>query len=89
MGHPRFTTDEIVMRGKEIYETRLKNTLEPRNIGKFLVIDIETGEYEIDEDDVLASKRAFRKNPGGARFGMRIGYETSGTIGNAVARPVR
>ena len=89
MGHLHFSTDEIVARGQEIYEQQLRAKLEPQNIGKFLVIDIETGEYEMDEDDLVASLRASRKKPSGARFGMRIGSPTSGTIGNALmgARP--
>ena len=85
MGHPRYTADEIVTRGREIYEKQLRNKLEPGNIGKFLVIDIETGDYEMDDDDLIASKKASRKHPGAARYGMRIGYPTSGTIGYALA----
>jgi len=84
MGHPRYTADEIAARGREIYERQLRDKMEPVNIGKFLVIDIETGEYEMDEDDLIASRRASRKKPGGARYGLRIGYPTSGTIGNAL-----
>jgi hypothetical protein len=83
MGHPRYTADEIVERGRQLYERQLRDKLEPGSTGRFLVIDIETGEYEIDDDDVAASKRAARKRPDGARYGMRIGYPTSGTIGNA------
>jgi len=84
MGHPRYSTDEIVARGKEIYERQLKSQLEPQHIGKYLIIDIETGEYEMDEDDLKAVFRAYQKNPAGARFEMQIGYATSGTIGNAL-----
>ena len=86
MGHSRYSTDEIVARGKEIYEQRLRNRLEPRNVGKYLVIDIETGEYEMDEDDLTAALRAYTKNSNGTRFEMQIGYATSGTIGNAFVR---
>ena len=89
MGHPRYSADEIVARGKEIYAKQLRAKLEPQNIGKFLVIDIETGEYEMDEDDLAASMRASRKKPGGARYGMRIGSPTSGTIGNALLETLR
>lgn len=85
MGHPRYTADEIVARGREIYEKHLRDKLEPDNIGKYLIIDIETGEYEMDEDDLAASIRASRKRPGAPRYGMRIGYPTSGTIGNVFA----
>ena len=89
MGHLDYTADEIVARGQEIYDSQLKSKLEPLNIGRFLVIDIETGEYEIDDDDIAASRRAMKKNPNGARFGMRIGYSTSGTLGNALASSAR
>jgi hypothetical protein len=88
MGHQSYTADEIVERGKAIYENDLKNRLESQNFGKFLVIDIESGEYEIDEDDIAASRRAMKKNPAGIRFGMRIGYATSGTIGNSMMSAV-
>ena len=81
MGHPHYSTKEIATRGREIYETQLRDKVEPGNIGKFLVIDIETGEYEIDENHLSASLRAYHKKPEGARFGMRIGYRTSGTLG--------
>jgi len=86
MGHPRYSTDEIIARGKEIYEKQLRDKLEAGNIGKFLVIDIETGEYEMDEDDLTAALRAYKKNPDGARYEMQIGYATSGTIGSAFMR---
>ena len=86
MGLPRYSADEIVACGKAIYEQRLKSKLEPQNRGKFLVIDIETGDYEIDEDDLTASRRAARKRPDEARFGMRIGSPTAGTLGGAALR---
>jgi len=86
MGHMHYSADEIVARGKKIYESQLREKLEPQNIGKFLVIDIETGEYEMDDNDLVASRKASRSKPNGARFGMRIGSPTSGTLGNALAR---
>ncbi len=80
MAHPRYSSDEITTRGEQIYETQLKNQLEPEHIGQFLVIDIETGEYDIDKDDVTVSLRASRKKPDGARFIMQVGCDTSGTL---------
>jgi hypothetical protein len=86
MTHRRYTSDDIVARGQEIYDTQLRSGIEQGNTGKFLVIDIETGDYEIDDDEVAASMRAAAKRPGAARYGMRIGYATSGTIGGACER---
>ena len=80
----RYNAEEVGKRGREIYEQKLKHLLEPQNIGQFLVIDIETGEYEIGEDDLVVSMQAYRKKPEGIRYGIKIGYPTSGTIGNAL-----
>ncbi len=81
MGHPRFTPAEIAARGREIYDTTLRSKLEPENTGKFLIIDVETGEYELDADGEAASLRAFKKKPEGVRYGMRIGHRAWGRIG--------
>jgi hypothetical protein len=81
MGHSRYTTDEIAARGKAIYEQQIRDQVEPQHLGKFLILDIETGDYEVDEDEFAASRRAHARHPDGAFFGLRVGYKTSGTIG--------
>jgi hypothetical protein len=76
MPHPRFSNAEIVRRGEEIYTARLRERLETEeNLGKILVIDIETGEYEIDSDPLTASHRALAKHPGAAIYALRIGHD--------------
>jgi hypothetical protein len=86
MGHPKFSKEEIALRGRAFYEQNLRDTLEPDNLDKFVIIDIETGDYEIDADDFAASDRAHQKHPGGAFYGMRIGRRSSGTIGASTMR---
>lgn len=85
MPHPRFTNEEIVRRGEEIYALHLRNQLEEAYKDKIVIIDIETGEYEIDDDALTASKRALAKHPGAAIYGLRVGsrymYEISGGLG--------
>ncbi|MCZ6678370.1 MAG: hypothetical protein O7E52_14105 [Candidatus Poribacteria bacterium] len=81
VGHPRYATEEIAARAKALYEQEIRAKVEPNNKGKYIVIDIETGEYEIDENHFAGSRRAAEKHPGGARFAMRIGYQAMGRIG--------
>ena len=81
MGHPRYTKEEIAARGKAIYEQQLRAKLEPEHIGKYLVIDIETGEYEMDQDGAVVSQRAYARHPGAPLYGMRIGRPAWGRIG--------
>jgi len=54
-----------------------------------VIIDIETGDYEIDTDDFAASDRAHHNHPNGAFYGLRIGRRSSGTIGASSTRGVR
>jgi hypothetical protein len=81
MGHPRYTKEEIATRGKAIYDQQIRAQVEPGQIGKFLIIDIETGDYDLDEDEFAASQRAHTRHPDGAFFGLRVGFRVSGRMG--------
>lgn len=59
-----YRREDIVPRGTEIYERDIKPLVEPEHIGKYLVIDIETGEWDMDADPYAASLRAAKKNQG-------------------------
>jgi len=54
---PRYAKEEFARRGDEIYEREVRPTLEEGNEGKFVAIDIETGAYEVDTDELAASDR--------------------------------
>jgi hypothetical protein len=76
MPHPRLSKDEIVQRGEEIYAKDLRDEVETEdNIGKIIVIDVETGAFEIDDDGLAANRRVLVKHPGAACYGLRIGYD--------------
>jgi len=75
------TGDEVVRRGQEIYERDIRSKVEAGNQGKFLVINIETGEYEMDADDLAAAKRAKARFGNAALFTMRIGHPAAYRLG--------
>ena len=58
MPHPRYNSHEIAERGRKLYDEQLRAQVTPGNMGNFLVIDIETGEYEIDQEELAAIGRA-------------------------------
>ncbi len=59
MGHPRFSSEEIERRGKELYEKGIRARVEtPENIGKLVSIDVETGDYEIGDDTTIDAPRS-------------------------------
>jgi len=54
---PRYSRDQGARRGGEIFEREVLPRLGPEDEGKFALIDVETGDYEIDRDEITASDR--------------------------------
>ena len=79
-----FTPEEMARRGRAIYE-RIRSEVEPGNAGKVLVIDLETGDYEMDSDHLTASNSAAAKHPGAPLYAMRIGAPSLGRIGGRLS----
>jgi hypothetical protein len=87
MARRPISREEIARRGEEIYATRLRTVVETNeNIGKIIVIDTETGDYEIDDDGLAANRRAQAKHPGAALYGLRIGDDAVESFGGGLMR---
>jgi hypothetical protein len=84
MRYAKYSPEMVEARGEEIYEQQIRRKVEPGNKGKFVVIDIETGNYEVDEDDLQATKRALAKQSDAVLYGLRIGYPTAYTLGGHI-----
>lgn len=79
--------EEIGRRGKALYEKTIRQQVETAaNIGKMVVIDIETGEYEVDELGIESSRRLHAKHPDAPLYGIRIGYNVAETLGGIMER---
>jgi len=89
MPYAKYKPEEVESRGEAIYEQEIRPKVEAEHKGKFLVVDVETGQYEIDKDDVTATKRALAKRPGAVLYGLRIGYPTAYRLGGHLAADER
>lgn len=69
----RYSKEEFARRGDAIYEQELCPVLEKDNEGKFVAIDIETGAYEVDDDELAASDRLLTRVPSAQIWLRRIG----------------
>jgi hypothetical protein len=54
---------ELARLGEEILSRRVLPALSPEDDGKFVAIDVESGDYEIDEDDYTAVSRLRAHRP--------------------------
>ena len=89
MPHPRFSGEEIARRGEAIYAQNLRSKVETEgNIGKIISIDIETEDYEIDEDPLVTGARLLARHPDAAIYGIRIGYNAVYSLGGSIRRTV-
>ena len=67
--------DEVARRADELYRREIRDKVMPQHKGKFLTVDIESGDYEIDDDDLTGEKRLRARRPNGTFFGFRVGYK--------------
>ena len=59
--------------GKAMYE-EMSHKLEAAHLGKVVVIDVNSGDYEIADDDLTATLRLFERRPNALTWGELIGY---------------
>lgn len=84
------TGSEAWRRGNEIYETVLRARVEtPENIGKQIVVDADSGDYEIGDDGIAISRAVRERHPDARLIGLRIGYNAVYAIGGVLTRTVR
>jgi len=71
---PRYSKEETARRGDEIYERVVAPRVGPEDKGKFVVIDIESGDYEVDRDELAASDRLLDRKPDAQLWLRRVGF---------------
>ncbi len=70
---PSYNKQEFARLGDEIYNRDIKSEVEPDNLGKVVAIDIETGAWELDADEITASNRLEARSPNAQIWIVRVG----------------
>lgn len=75
---PHYSKVEFARRGEEIFERDIRPHLQPGHEEEFVLIDIETGAYEVDANELEASDRLRARYPDAQvwmrRAGSRVAY---------------
>jgi hypothetical protein len=70
----RYSKEHLAQQGQALYEAGIQQQVEAGNEGKIVAIDIETGDFEVDETVIAATDRLFERHPDAQPWGIRIGH---------------
>ena len=74
-------SEDVVTIGKAIYERDVLPHVTPEDKGKMVVIDVYSGDYEIDRDSIAAGLRLKRRHPDAFFYIGRVGYRSAYRMG--------
>ncbi|MBM3994152.1 MAG: hypothetical protein FJ303_08365 [Planctomycetes bacterium] len=78
---PRYSIDEIAERGTALYEMTIRPLVEAGNTGRFLAIDVESGEYAVADQRYDACKVLLDKKSDAQIWTIRIGHVAAARFG--------
>ena len=79
--------EEVAQRAKALYEQSIRAQVETEeNVGKMVVIDIETGDFAVDEQGIESSRQLQARNPNARLYGIRIRYNVAESLGGVMER---
>ena len=80
------TGDDLVVKGQQLYDQRLKAVLEPDHAGRFVAIEPDSGRYFVADTGISALRAARGAIPGKLFYLVRIGYRAAYNIGGYGSR---
>ncbi len=83
---PKYSSEEAIQRGDQLYEQRVRPHVKDEDHGKFVSIDLESGEWEMDADPMAPGKRLRDRIPDAEILTTRVGYGYAVRFGGASLR---
>jgi hypothetical protein len=74
-------SDDVVRRGQEIYDRQIRALVEPDNVGRFIAIDINSGDYAVGPDYLPLCDTLENKHPDANCCILRIGHPAAVRLG--------
>ena len=82
----RYSKEEYARRGDAMYEQKVRPHLKPTDRDRVVAVDIETGEYEISDSELDASRRLRARLPGAQSWLVRVGSRYVHRFGGRAAK---
>jgi hypothetical protein len=74
---PQRSAEELARLGTETFQRSVRPRLRPEDVDKFVAIDVDTGEYELDANDFSAIARLRARQPQAEIWLERVGQPTA------------
>ena len=65
--------EDIATVGRSMYQ-KIRAEMESNEWGRMVVIDVNSGDYEVADDDLTATMRLFERRPDALTWGELVGY---------------
>jgi hypothetical protein len=81
------SAEEIAQRGERLYAEGIRHVVDrPENIGQIIAIDLNTGDYVINSDLIVAYDRLRDQHVDAVIWAERIGYDAVYAVGGTLVR---
>lgn len=74
---PNRSPEDLARLGADVFDGRVRPKLRPEDDGKFVALDVVTGDYEADEDDYVVVTRLLARNPAADVWLVRPGHSAA------------
>ncbi|MYE55136.1 MAG: hypothetical protein F4X34_08085 [Chloroflexi bacterium] len=78
--------EDVASAGRAIYKNKILPLMKDEDKGKVVIIDVNSGDYEIDYDDAAAMFRLLERRPDAFTWADRVGYPSVHRMGLASVR---
>jgi hypothetical protein len=81
------SSEEVAQQAMKLYEFSIRDAVEIEgNIGKMVIIDVETGKYQVDLNGIESARNLRQHNPTARLFGIKIGYNVAASFSGVMER---
>ncbi len=82
----KYSNEEAARLGNDLYERLVRPKVTDEDDGKFVAIDMDTGEWEMDPDEMVAGDRLLNRLPDAQIWMTRVGYGYIRSFGAGLVR---
>ena len=85
---PCYNKEEAARRGDEIYDRDVRSQVEPQHNGEIVAVDLDTGAWEVDPDEITAARRLEARHPDAQIWVVRVGSRYLSRFGAGRSRKI-